>query len=122
MGGGPLGIAYGLRVPHQALVPTPRVGLNHADPEDRSGRAVYPSWGVPAVTAVFPAQRQSPHHVFCVRFGLQKVGTQNEVENSIYSLDSDSFLLKLNLQAVNTSPNLTNLTQNTAVTAGTPQE
>ena len=68
MGGGPLGIAYGLRVPRQELVPAPRVGLNHADPEDRSGRAVYPSWGVPAVTAVFPAQRQRPHHVFCVRF------------------------------------------------------
>ena len=68
VGGGPLGIAYGLRVPHQALVPVPRVGLNHADPEDRSDRAVCPSWGVPAVTAAFPAQRQSPHHVFCVRF------------------------------------------------------
>ena len=40
VGGGPSGIVYGLQVPPQALVPAPRVGLNHADPEDRSGRSL----------------------------------------------------------------------------------
>ena len=91
VGGGPSGIVYGLQVPPQALVPAPRVGVNHADPVDRSGRAVCPSWGVPAGTAVLPARRSRPHHVFCVRFGLRfglKVGTQKEGKNIIYSLDS----------------------------------
>ena len=74
----------------------------------RSGRAVCPSWGVPAGTAVLPARRSRPHHVFCVRFGLRfglKVGTQKEGENIIYSLDSAYyyyFLPELHLQAVNT--------------------
>ena len=96
VGGGPSGIVYGLQVPPQALVPAPGVGLSHAGggkvrAGGRSGRAVCPSWGVPAGTAVLPARRSRPHHVFCVRFGLRfglKVGTQKEGENSIHSLDS----------------------------------
>ena len=71
MGGGPSGIVYGLQVPPQALVPAPGVGLSHAGGGKVRAGGLPLLGGVPAGTAVLPARRSRPHHVFCVRFGLR---------------------------------------------------
>ena len=93
VGGGPSGIVYGLQVPPQALVPAPGVGLSHA------GGGKVRAGGLPLLGGACrhrsaPGAAVAPAPCFlceiwaqiCAQDNAREVGTQKEVENSIYSL------------------------------------